>query len=232
VDVGRLVVELFVAAQGVPPSDGPALERAMVDRLHGDGIRLESIPGGSRLFGFASQSGLAHQLDLVVGLDTVDAIVEMKAHRGALPKNELLRFKAATDDYFIGLGHHVPTRPIHRVFGGQGRASRAMRRYAALHGIALVEGDRWPSSLLASDRVLWDPGEGPSLEERRSLATLVRPIQDVLRPVRGGYLVSALPQAQSFEAILDLQDDWSLRLWAELDSGLVDLDLALGRAAA
>jgi hypothetical protein len=232
-DLVDLVLELFMAAQGAQPGDGPALERAMTDRLHGKGIRLESIPGGSRLYGFPSQSGLAHQLDLVAALDGADAIVELKAHPAAMPKDGLLRFKAATDDYFVGLGRDLPNRPIYRVFGGPGRASQGMRRYAALHGIALVEGDRWSSCTLASDRLQW-PIEvgGPSLDSRRLLERLIRPMQEVMRPVGDGYLVSRWPGTCPLDAVLDLQDDWSLRLWAEIDRGLSDDDRILGGWAA
>ncbi len=218
-DLADLVLELFLAAQQAPVGDGPAFERAFVERLHGTTIRIESVPGGARLYGFASQSGLAHQLDVVAALADGDVIVELKAHRGAMPKNELLRFKAATDDYLMGLAADAPSRPIYRVFGGPGHASRGMRRYAALHGIALVEGGRWPSLVLAGERVPWSVEEAPSLETRRSILALVRPMQEALRPIRGGYFASPWARTQSPDAILELQDEWSFRLWAELDRG-------------
>lgn len=228
-DVTDLVLELFGAAQTAEPSDGLALERSMVDRLHQRGARMESIPGGCQLYGFASQSGLAHQLDLVVGLDGADAIVELKANRSSLPKDGLLRFKAATDDYFVGLGRELPNRPIYRVYGGLGTASRGMRRFAALHGIAVVEGDRWPSCALGSDDVSWPDEDGPSVEARRMLRRLVRPMQEVLHPVRDGYLVPPWPEAYSPDAILDVQDEWSSRVWGALDLSGLDDDRAAGR---
>lgn len=231
-DLAGLVSALFAVVQRVEPSDGLALEQAVVDRLHGVGIRLESIPGGCRLFGFASESGLAHQLDLVAALASADAIIELKAHHGTMPKNELLRFKAVTDDYFIGLGRHRPRRPLYRVFAGPGRMTRGMRRYAALHGVALVEGDRWPSCMLASDRLPWSVDEAPSAESRRSIDTLVRSMDEVLRPVPSGYLAPAWPGARTVDAVLDLQDEWSIRRWTELDRGGPADDEAFDRWAA
>ena len=75
-----------------------------------------------------------------ITLSCTDAIVlaEWKAYRGVFPKNELLRFKAATDDYYMSLGTAGLSRPVFRIFGGIGIASDDLRRYAALHGIALT----------------------------------------------------------------------------------------------
>ena len=68
-----------------PPLDGPALERVMTERLHGKGIRLESIPGGSRLYGFPSQSGLAHQLERCRGPLARIPDVQTEAHAPISP---------------------------------------------------------------------------------------------------------------------------------------------------
>ncbi len=232
-DFADLILELFLAAQTTVPGDGLAWEHGTLDRVQRAGGTVESFPGGSRLYGFAAASGLAHQLDGVVGVHGADVILELKAHSSAMPKNELLRYKAATDDFCLGLGHDLPRRPIYRIFGGPGSVSRGMQRYAAASGIAIVEGDRWPATLLASDRVAW-PVElgGPSGSERRLLASLVRPMQDVLKPVPGGYFTAAGRPEASVDGILDLQTEWSARLWSVIDTGLRDSEAVLGRWAA
>ena len=53
-------------------------------------------------------STLKHQIDGT--LDCADAIViaDWKAFKDKLPKNELLRFKTATDDYFMAFGNGLP----------------------------------------------------------------------------------------------------------------------------
>ena len=215
-DLVDLGLDLFRAAQTAASGDGRAWESAAVSCVVGHGARPESVPGGARLYGFRSASWLAHQLDAVVALDGVDVILELKAHGKALPKNDLLRFKAATDDFYVGLGRDLPRRPIYRLFAGLGVASMGMRRYAALHGIAMVERDRWPSIVLASPKVL-GPADRPSCPEQRALACLVRPMQVVLRPSGGGYVVGPGLADRALDATLDLQDIWSERSWASID---------------
>ncbi len=71
-------------------------------------MAIEPQPGGCSFLGRASLSGLAHQVDAVIGCRDVIVIGEWKAYRGTIPKNELLRFKAVSDDYYLSLGPHSP----------------------------------------------------------------------------------------------------------------------------
>ena len=48
--------------------------------------------------------------------------------------NELLRFKAATDDYPMALGNEAAHRSVVGIFGGVGEASDAVRSHAYLQG--------------------------------------------------------------------------------------------------
>lgn len=229
-DLADLILELFEASQDAEPGRGHAFERAVANQLHEKGIPLESVPGGARLFGFGSASGLAHQLDVVAALDSADVIIELKARASATPKNDLLRFKAATDDYFMALSCEPPTRPIYRVFTMLGIASRSMRRYAAIHGIAMVERDRWPSTVLASDR-LWIPGNDdlPAAMDRRALRRLVGPVH-----VADGSSLTAIRHPGSritLDAVLNLQDEWSVRLWAAVERRADGAPISGGMAA-
>src|SRR4051794_30649961 len=99
---------------------GPAWERMVFDLLAGHMIPVESAPGGFQVCGHSSLSGLSHQLDAVFGNRDAVVVAEWKAHRGPIPKNEFLRFKAASDDYLMALARFIPSRPVVRVFGGPG----------------------------------------------------------------------------------------------------------------
>ena len=226
-----VVLDLFAAAQSAPRGQGSEWENAVLAVVQAHGGVVESVPGGCRLFGHEASSGLWHQLDLVARVGCLDVIVEAKAHGGTLPKNDVLRFKAATDDFLIGLGRDVPTRPIVRAVVMLGTATLALRRYAGLHGIALVEPARWPSVVLAdATSIAWPIGEGPSHSDRHAMASLVRPMQDVLAPLSGGrYLYRVLDRAMVDHA-LRLQDHWSEQTWANMDEGT--LELPAGRPVA
>ena len=80
---------------------------------------MESLPGGFTVFGHMSLSGLSHQIDGT--LDCADALVigEWKSHANGIPKNEILRFKAATDDFYMAMANATPNRPIMRVLVGK-----------------------------------------------------------------------------------------------------------------
>jgi hypothetical protein len=106
-------------------------------------------------------------------------IGEWKAYRSAVQKNEMLRFKAVTDDLYDGMGARIPRRPVLRLFGVAGNATDALRRYAVRHGIAPVERSRWPAPVLADPHRGWPPGLGPDPDDRRRLAWLARPMQHV-----------------------------------------------------
>ena len=220
-----LCLDLFVLAQqftgdAVGAGRGQVWEDAVARRLAERGIPIESVPGGYRVLGFMSLSGLLHQVDSTLACSDAIILAEWKAYCGALPKNELLRFKAATDDYFMALEQAGLSRPIFRVFGGIGEASYELRCYAALHGIALIERDRWPLPILASTECIWpgSPSDGPSGNEQEALAWGVRPLQRVLRPQRsGGFLIPRPQSGARLDSILRLHEHWSDRLWEEVD---------------
>ena len=66
-------------------------------------LPVESVPGGYCIFGHAASSGLAHQVDAALACSDALVIGEWKARRRPILKNEVLRFKAVTDDYFLAL---------------------------------------------------------------------------------------------------------------------------------
>ena len=221
--------DLFVLAQqktgdAVGAARGRVWEDAVRERFAVRGIPVESVPGGCRVLGFMSLSGLPHQVDSTFACSDAIVLAEWKAYGGILPKNELLRFKAATDDYYMAFGAAGLSKPVFRLFGGIGEASHELRRYAALHGIALIERDRWPLPILASSECIWpgNPGGGPSANERRALAWGVRPMQRVLRPHPcGGFLLPRPQSAARVDSFLRLHEHWSDRLWEDVDLELV-----------
>src|SRR5689334_199103 len=103
--------DLFLLALAGPHAgvtDGHTWEQCVYDQMALRSVPVECIPGGYKVFGFASQSGLHHQVDMVMGAIDAVVILECKAYRRALPKNDLLRFKAVTDDYYMALGASLP----------------------------------------------------------------------------------------------------------------------------
>jgi hypothetical protein len=223
--------DLFLLAQDPLPEAGAirgtAWENRVADHLTLRGLPVEAMPGGCKVFGHASLSGLTHQIDGTIACPDALVVGEWKAHRGAIPKNEILRFKAATDDYFTALAGDIPARPVMRVFGGAGRASRELRGYAALHGITVIDPEHWPAPLLAADHLRWPQRRQPvpPRGDRRALAWLSRPLQQVLQPLAGGaFLIPSAPPGSRVAATLDLQDHWSARLWdaADADDGWFD----------
>lgn len=218
-DVVDLALELFTASYAAAPGDGEAWEVAARQALARHGARFGQIPGGVSLFGFGTASGLPHQLDAVVEVEDAFAVLELKAHCGTVPKNDLLRFVAATDDFIVGLGADLPHRPIYRVLASLGRLSMGMRRFAALHGIAVVERGRWPSIVLASPSIGWPDADGaPSAQDRDRLSRLVRPAQTVMRRVGECYLYEPGVPGRELDGLLALEDEWSDRLWAALQT--------------
>lgn len=196
-------------------SRGQAWERVVSDYLASRMVATECAPGGLTLMGHTSLSGLGHQIDSVFASDDAIVIAEWKAHQGAVPKNELLRFKAASDDYLTALGGSMPRRPVIRMFGGPGFACERLRRYAALHGIVVIDARRWPAPVLASTAFEWPaPGRCPSDAERRILNWGSRPWQAVMRPVRGGaFFVEGTGPAVRVDRFLRMESYWSDRLW-------------------
>ncbi len=228
--------DLFLLSQygidGEGPLRGFRWEARIAEYLGRNGAPVEALPGGCRVFGHASLSGLAHQIDGAIGCDDSLVVGEWKAHRGRIPKNELLRFKAATDDYFMAMPGRGPRRPVLRVFGGAGRASRELRTYAAVHGIALIDPERWPAPVLAAAGRSWPSvhSSPPPPSDSKRLMWLARPVQRVLVPQpAGGFLVPRPPSTASINAALDLQDEWSDRLWEAFDEHAGRLEALLAR---
>lgn len=193
-------------------------ERCVADHVRELGMPAETHPGGFTFLGRASLSGLRHQVDAAIACTDALVIGEWKAHRGSVPKNELLRFKAVSDDYYLALGAHVPAQPIVRVFGGSGSTSIELRRYAAHNGIVLIDRERWPSPVLASGRLRWPDCLEPDRLERRQLAWLGRPLQRVLARLEdGSYRLRQPPTQASVSSALAAHDKWSQELWHQVD---------------
>lgn len=217
--------DLFLLAQDPParagPSRGTEWENRVAGHLTVRGLPVEATPGGCQIFGHASLSGLKHQIDGTIACPDALVIGEWKAHRAAIPKNEILRFKAAADDFYMAMAGALPARPVMRVFGGAGRVTRELRSYAALHGITVIDPEHWPAPLLATDHLGWPQLRRPvpSAEDRRTLAWLSRPMQQVLKPLAGrAFRVPPAPPPPRIAAALELQDHWSGRLWDAADS--------------
>lgn len=191
---------------------GAAFERRV--RAHLDGLGLPTARG-FRVLGRRSMSSLYHQLDEQTACADALVIGEWKAYRGFIPKNDLLRFKAATDDYWLASTSRL-SRPVMRVFGGTGRVTDAMRVYAAQWGIILVTPDAWPIPTLCDHTLVWGAGEmlGPGRPDLRCMSTLVRPLNRVLEPqADGGWRVTPMPQAHEMLVRLEVWRHWSERAW-------------------
>ena len=191
---------------------GAAFERRV--RAHLNALGLPN-GGGFRVFGRRSMSGIYHQLDEQTACGDALVIGEWKAYQGHIPKNDLLRFKAVTDDYWLASAARLST-PVVRVFGGTGTVTEAMRVYAAQWGIVLVTPATWPAPALCDRDLLWASGDldGPSPIDRRSLASLVRPLHAVLTPQPdGAWRIPPVPPAPEVMARLRVWDHWSERAW-------------------
>ena len=236
ITLSNLCRDIFFLAQididGSGPVRGRLWEQRVADHLASHGVPSEPLPGGYSIFGHVSMSTLKHQIDGT--LECSDAIVigEWKAFKDKLPKNELLRFKAATDDYFMALGSDAPSRPVIRIFGGIGEATDAIRAYAYLHGIALIERGRWPVPVLIANKAFNPASDypGPGAADRKHLGWAVRPMQRVLvSQVDGSFVFPKPPEKARIQAMLSLHDHWSDALWEEWDSKPGQFEDALGR---
>ena len=215
----RDLCALSVATRCIGTTGGREWEKRVQAHLALRSVPVEALPGGARVFGMASLSGLQHQVDLTLGASDALVIVECKAYRRGLPKNELLKFKAVTDDYYMSIGADLPNRPIVRLFGGPSDARHEVRRYAAYHGIVLIERSRWPVPFLISQNGWWTPTAGLPFDVAASLARLCRPMQQTLsRQPDGSYRISAFPSRIAVDAMLALHDRWSEWLWREVDA--------------
>ncbi|MGI8778086.1 MAG: hypothetical protein ACR2LJ_12080 [Acidimicrobiales bacterium] len=197
-------------------ADGAGFERRV--RAHLDAMGLPNARG-FRVLGRRSISGLYHQLDEQTQCTDALVIGEWKAYSGVIPKNELLRFKAATDDYWLA-GAAASPIPVVRVFGGTGYMTDAMRTYAAQSGIILITPGRWPVPTLCDADLLWSPGElePPTAVDRRTLASLVRPMGAVLAPQGdGSWRIPPMAGPADVAARLRLSDAWSDTAWTWWD---------------
>lgn len=222
-----LCFDLYVLAQDVdtvaPPVRGPARgwswENRIAETLAMRGYPVEPMPGGVRVFGVMPASGLRHQTDAALHCTDAHVVGEWKSYSGPVPKNEVLRFKAATDDLYESLARRLPRQPVLRLFGVGGDVTPDLRWYAARHGISLVERTRWPAPALADPLLGWPEGRGPSEADRRRLRWLSRPMQDVYPRLPDGSLrLPPPPQDSAVEALLTLQNRWSDRLWSAVDA--------------
>lgn len=213
-----LCQDLFTLAQMPDTSRGPERgwrwENRIADYLGRRGYPVEPLPGGIRVYGAVPASGLRHQTD--AGIDCVDAHVigEWKSYRGAVPKNEVLRFKATTDDLYESIVELRPRMDVLRLFGVAGDASPELRWYAARHGVCLVERSRWPAPVLADVALPWGDAFGPRSIDRDRLTWLSRPLQRVYPRLPDGSLrhPRRLPDA-AIESLLAIHDHWSDQLW-------------------
>src|SRR5262245_45725286 len=80
--------------------DGYGFERVVARQLARRGVCVRGA-GSTRVVGPQSLSGLRHQIDAQGDVGDGLLIGEWKAHRGTIPKNELLRFHAVTEDYWL-----------------------------------------------------------------------------------------------------------------------------------
>jgi hypothetical protein len=209
--------DLHLLAQELDPLPGPERgwrwERRIAEGLFLRGFPVRSVAGGLEVHGAIPASGLRHQIDAEIGCRDALVIGEWKAYSGAVPKNEVLRFKAITDDIYETMSGRPPRMALMRLFGSAGDASYELRRYAARHGIALVERGRWPAPVLADSELRWPSQMAPSEGDRRRLAWLCRPMQRVLsRQPDGSLLLPRPPAERAIDALLALQDHWSERL--------------------
>lgn len=202
---------LAAAGAHAGSSAGREWEDRVADHMTLRSVPIETLPGGYSVFGFTSLSGLQHQVDMTMGANDALVILECKAYRGALPKNELLRFKAVTDDYYMALGASIPKMPVFRIFGGPGRAERELRRYAGLHGIVVIDQDLWPVPYLLTGEA-HDP-----YADVAGLARLCQPMQSLLaRSADGTYRTRF--DVHGVDWLLDAHDRCSMSYWALLDA--------------
>ena len=225
ITLSSLCRDLFLLAhtdiEGHGPRRGQKWEQIVADHLARRNVPVETLPGGCTVFGHVSLSTLKHQIDGTIGCADAIVVAEWKAFKDNLPKNELLRFKAVSDDYFMALGSNTPSRPIVRIFGGTGYASDEVRAYAYLHGIALIERGRWPAPALVSNNIIRQiPSQiGPNATDLSHLAWTFRPVQKVLVAQKdGSFLFPKPPKSSMINSLSAMHEYWSDMLWEEIDS--------------
>lgn len=207
---------VFLAAQEpIDPrqNSGGVWEARATSALEALGVL---VAHGPRLdtFGLVGASGLGHQIDASFRCRDALVLAEWKARPASgLGKAELLAFKAASDDVAAAVVAGGCNLPIMRMFGGPVRIPGRLRRYAAATGIATIDLEVWPSPVLANVETSWAELGGPTVQERRLLNQLTLPVGSTGLDASVGSLTSRL----------DLQDEWSARLWELVDAGRVRL---------
>lgn len=161
-----------------------------------------------------SHSGLSHQLDEQTVCRDARIVGEWKTHRGRIPKNDLVRFKAVTDDYWMSRGDNSSRRTV-RIFGGTGSVTESMRIFAAQWGIVLINPDAWPIPALCDQDLLWSADvPGPSPTDCRVLTSLIRPMEHVLARQRdGSWRTPPFARPADIAARLRVWKYWSERAW-------------------
>lgn len=214
--LSSLTLDIFLLAhahlQEDQAGEGAAFERRIRHHLISHGLPDART---FRVFSGASLSGLYHQIDEQTKCEDVLVVCEWKSYQGRIAKNDLLRFKAATDDYWLGNLKNQGSSVV-RIFGGTGEVSDSMRTYAAQWGIILVTPDRWPIPTLCDPDLLWSLGDlrYPRPPDCRVLQSLVRPISDVFAvQTDGSWRTQAIPSATEIQSRVDLWQLWSDRAW-------------------
>jgi hypothetical protein len=234
--IASVCLDVFIlgvdyAAAGLA-GDGYGFERVVARHLARRGVPVRGA-GCARVLGPQSLSGLRHQIDAQGDAGEGFLVGEWKAYRGLIPKNELLRFHAVTEDYWLQRPREAG-RPVFRFFGGTGKVTDAARRFAARWGISLITPDIWPALALADPFLAWPDGDGPSPQDRRVLTWLGRPLQTIYEASPDGRIVLPPPVEDAVvDARLALQDRWSeqaWRWWFDADPSRLD-QLADVRAA-
>lgn len=213
--------ELFLLAQDhdlltVPggPAQGRRWELRIAGALARRGFPVRSVAAGVQVHGVLPASGLRHQVDAAIACGDALVVGEWKAWRAPVPKNEVLRFKAVSDDLYEAMSRRPPERPFLRLFGMAGDARPELRAYAARHGIALVERSRWPVPVVIDHTVPWPADEGPTRTDLEHLGLLSRPLQGVYPLLPDGSMRVLPPLGDAtVRALLGLHDYWSDRLW-------------------
>lgn len=214
--LASLVLDLFLLGHShvAEGEAGKGLEFERRVRAHMTRVGLLNASGFT-VFGRKSISGLYHQLDEQTACTNALVVGEWKAYRGKIPKNELLRFKSVTDDYWLGANGRINTS-IMRVFGGTGRVSEAMTVFAAQWGIVLVTPDTWPIPALCDPDLLWSPGDliGPTPAELRTLSSLAKPLNSIIaRQHDGSWRMPPVLSGDDLIPRIRLWQAWSDRAW-------------------
>lgn len=112
-------------------------------------------PGSRHLFGYASASGLRHELD-AAGIRDVAVVLELKDQADSVARGQVDEFDGKTFDYFAGAALQGYFATLYRMIWSTSEIAPPVRRYAALRGIAMVGPDRVPLPALLAASERWD----------------------------------------------------------------------------